>query len=228
EDGQEVQVHQTDPTDPDTDDDGLADGQEVQTYETNPTNPDTDGDGLNDGAEVHRHGTNPTNPDTDGDGKNDYAEVRGIIGPLGPITAGSIGIVLLALLGVGVLYRTGRLSTVPLRRLGSGLGASIGSDSTPTDSSEEGEVSRPREASDDIPVEFMSNEQRILQLLDEHDGRVRQANLVEETDWSKSKVSRVLTEMEENGQIVKIDVGRGNIVTRPDELPSGAKSPFNK
>jgi len=41
------------PTNPDTDGDGLSDGEEVNTYNTDPTNPDTDGDGLNDGEEVN-------------------------------------------------------------------------------------------------------------------------------------------------------------------------------
>ncbi|MCJ0618120.1 hypothetical protein JZX76_00805 [Haloarcula hispanica] len=50
--------YQTDPWDPDTDDDGLTDGQEIngvqtgtfgETYETSPTTPDTDGDGYWDG-----------------------------------------------------------------------------------------------------------------------------------------------------------------------------------
>src|SRR5690606_41475566 len=36
----------TDPTNPDSDNDGLTDGEEVNTYRTNPLNADTDGDGL--------------------------------------------------------------------------------------------------------------------------------------------------------------------------------------
>jgi hypothetical protein len=43
----------TDPTNPDTDEDGLNDGEEVNTYNTDPTNPDTDEDGLSDGEEVN-------------------------------------------------------------------------------------------------------------------------------------------------------------------------------
>lgn len=48
----------TDPTDADTDDDGLNDGYEVLTSHSNPFLPDTDGDGVTDGAEVAA-GTNP-------------------------------------------------------------------------------------------------------------------------------------------------------------------------
>jgi outer membrane protein OmpA-like peptidoglycan-associated protein len=65
----------TDPLNPDTDGDGLTDGQEVLEIKTDPLNPDTDGDGLQDGAEVNTHGTDPLNPDTDEDGLSDGAEV---------------------------------------------------------------------------------------------------------------------------------------------------------
>jgi probable HAF family extracellular repeat protein len=42
----------TNPTNPDTDDDGLTDGEEVKIYHTNPTKPDTDGDGFRDDYEI--------------------------------------------------------------------------------------------------------------------------------------------------------------------------------
>ena len=51
----------------DGDGDGLEDGDELYVYGTEPTNPDTDDDWMDDSREVDC-GTNPTNPDTDGDG----------------------------------------------------------------------------------------------------------------------------------------------------------------
>jgi hypothetical protein len=42
---------------------------------TNPSNPDSDNDGLNDGEEVVTYGTNPVSEDTDGDGAPDGVEV---------------------------------------------------------------------------------------------------------------------------------------------------------
>ncbi len=50
----------------DTDVDGLSNDDEINIYGTDPTNPDTDGDGLTDGAEVAL-GTEPLDEDTDGD-----------------------------------------------------------------------------------------------------------------------------------------------------------------
>ena len=65
----------TDPSNPDTDGDGLEDGAEVNTHGTDALNADTDGDGLEDGAEVNTHGTDALNADTDGDGLEDGDEV---------------------------------------------------------------------------------------------------------------------------------------------------------
>jgi serine/threonine protein kinase len=66
-DGDEVNVHGTDPNNRDSDGDGLSDGDEVNIHDTNPNNRDSDGDGLSDGDEVNIHDTNPNNWDTDGD-----------------------------------------------------------------------------------------------------------------------------------------------------------------
>ena len=81
----------TDPTNPDTDADGLKDGVETNTgvwtssndTGTDPLNPDTDGDGLPDGVETNtgifvnsnNTGTNPLLKDTDSDGFYDYDEI---------------------------------------------------------------------------------------------------------------------------------------------------------
>ena len=66
----------TDPSNADTDDDGLTDGYELNTSSTSPTNADSDGDGLNDGQEVNTYNTNPSLKDSDGDGLWDEDEVN--------------------------------------------------------------------------------------------------------------------------------------------------------
>ncbi len=74
-DGDEVNVHETDPLDDDTDGDGLIDGDEVLDHKTDPLKADTDGDGLTDGDEVAGT-TSPVLADTDGDGLTDGAEIN--------------------------------------------------------------------------------------------------------------------------------------------------------
>ncbi|MBL4672768.1 MAG: carboxypeptidase regulatory-like domain-containing protein, partial [Arenicella sp.] len=86
-DGDEVNIHGTDPLDADTDDDGLSDGFEVANG-FDPLQPgegelDTDGDGLINSQEV-AIGTDPLNPDTDGDGMPDGYEFNNGLDPLSP------------------------------------------------------------------------------------------------------------------------------------------------
>ena len=90
----------TDPSNPDTDGDGLVDGVETDTgifvnpddTGTNPLNPDTDGDALRDGIETNTGvyaslsdtGTNPHLSDTDGDGTPDHLEISKGLDPNDP------------------------------------------------------------------------------------------------------------------------------------------------
>ncbi len=60
---QEIYIDETDPINPDTDEDGLTDGEENERF-TDPLNPDTDKDGLTDGEEVLRYRTDPDYPTT--------------------------------------------------------------------------------------------------------------------------------------------------------------------
>ncbi len=64
-----------DPSQADTDNDGLSDGDEVNVYLTDPNVSDSDNDGLNDGDEVNLYKTDVNNPDTDGDNETDGSEV---------------------------------------------------------------------------------------------------------------------------------------------------------
>jgi uncharacterized protein (DUF1800 family) len=66
----------TNPTDPDSDNDGLNDAQETTT---DPLNPDSDGDGLSDGAETT---SNPALADSDADGSPDNIELEQGTNPL--------------------------------------------------------------------------------------------------------------------------------------------------
>jgi len=67
----------------------------------------------------------------------------------------------------------------------------------------------------------------IVDILESNDGRMRQAAIVEDTGWSKSKVSMVLSDMEDDGEISKLRVGRENIVSLSGNEPEAAGSPFD-
>jgi hypothetical protein len=75
--------------------------------------------------------------------------------------------------------------------------------------------------------ELLSDEDRVMGLLDEQGGRMKQVEIVERTDWSKSKVSMLLSDMEDDGEISKLRVGRENIISKRGMEPEAAGSPFD-
>lgn len=60
--------------------------------------------------------------------------------------------------------------------------------------------------------ELASQEEHVIRLLIANEGRMRQSTLIAETGWSQAKVSRLLQEMEANGDVSRIHVGRHNLV----------------
>lgn len=76
--------------------------------------------------------------------------------------------------------------------------------------------------------ELLSDEDRVVRLLREHGGRMKQHRIVDETGWSKSKVSVLLSEMEEEGTVSKLRVGRENVVSLDGFEPPAAGSPFDE
>jgi hypothetical protein len=70
----------------------------------------------------------------------------------------------------------------------------------------------------DEPVtELLSDEERVLRLLRDNDGRMKQAQIVKETNWSNAKVSQLLSTMDDDGDVDKLRIGRENLITLPDE-----------
>lgn len=67
----------------------------------------------------------------------------------------------------------------------------------------------------------LTPEEYLLQKLRAEGGEIRQQDLCDWTDWSESSVSRQLTEMEEEGLIVRLRIGREKIVRLPEEGSPG-------
>lgn len=65
---------------------------------------------------------------------------------------------------------------------------------------------------DPRPNAPMTNEERVLRLLVANEGRMKQGEIVSETQWSEAKVSRLLTRMENQGDLSRTNVGRTNLV----------------
>lgn len=82
-----------------------------------------------------------------------------------------------------------------------------------------------KELEDDI--EEPSDEELVIELLESNGGRMKQGMIVDETNWSKSKVSMLLSEMEDDELISKLRVGRENIISLPGHEPDAVGSPFD-
>ncbi|MFB6198569.1 MAG: helix-turn-helix transcriptional regulator, partial [Halobacteriaceae archaeon] len=93
--------------------------------------------------------------------------------------------------------------------------------STPVPS--QGQESKSGEKSSDVvaeskpPEELMSNEEKVIQLLEENGGRVKQQTIYEELGWTEAKTSQVLSGMREDGQVEVFRIGRENVVRLPEE-----------
>jgi predicted transcriptional regulator len=76
-------------------------------------------------------------------------------------------------------------------------------------------------------VAELSDKDVVVDILEKNDGRMKQARIVDRTGWSKSKVSMLLSEMEDEGDISKLRVGRENIISLRGNEPDAASSPFD-
>ncbi|ELZ01447.1 hypothetical protein C482_06724 [Natrialba chahannaoensis JCM 10990] len=75
-------------------------------------------------------------------------------------------------------------------------------------------------ADEDIDPELLSDEERVQRMLAGNGGRMKQAAIVSETGWSNAKVSQLLSQMDEDGQIEKLRIGRENLITLPEVDPT--------
>lgn len=118
-----------------------------------------------------------------------------------PVTPIIGGLVLVALAAGGYFYRQS--------------GTSAASE---TDDGEFGSGSTTaRESPSDDSTELMSDREQVLTLLEEEGGRMKQQRLVDEYDWSESKTSRVVNNLDDEGVINKYRIGRENVIMDPDE-----------
>ncbi len=66
-------------------------------------------------------------------------------------------------------------------------------------------------------LDLLSDEERVEHLLKQNGGRMKQATIVKETNWSNAKVSQLLSAMNENNSVNKLRIGRENLITLPGE-----------
>jgi hypothetical protein len=70
---------------------------------------------------------------------------------------------------------------------------------------------------DDPPEELLSNEEKVLRLVRERGGRVKQQEIVEAFDWTEAKTSQVVRDLREGGDLDGFRLGRENVLRLPEE-----------
>jgi len=128
---------------------------------------------------------------------------------------------LLAVVVLLVLYigRTGRINIniPPVGTVAEDGDQSVEGTSNPAPVTEPRDEQPEAKSNEGIDEELLSDEERVERLLSKNGGRMKQANIVKETDWSNAKVSQLLSSMEEEDRIDKLRIGRENLISFPDE-----------
>jgi hypothetical protein len=149
--------------------------------------------------------------------------------PIGLLPLVVLGLLVLAVVAGAVWYR--RESVPPAESGGqterdtasetetapeSGTAPATGTEPE-TDTGEEATATDSEETAESVPEELLSNEERVLQLLEERGGRMKQQQVVQELDWTEAKTSQVVGNLREEDKVETFRIGRENVLTLPGE-----------
>lgn len=70
--------------------------------------------------------------------------------------------------------------------------------------------------SQEPPSELLSNEERVLTLVEENGGRIKQKEVADQLDWSAAMTSQVVGDLREADEIETFRIGRENVLTLPE------------
>ena len=85
--------------------------------------------------------------------------------------------------------------------------------------------SEPTGAETEAREELLSPEERVLNLLEERGGRMKQKVVTEELDWSAARTSQVVSDLREDGEVESFRLGRENVLKFPDDPEEPGGSP---
>lgn len=130
-----------------------------------------------------------------------------------------LGIGLLA--GVALFVRRGGLGRDEASEAGAADatdtdGGGDGSDTAGTAAGAGGSSEENEADASEPPAELLSNEERMLQLLADNGGRMKQKQVAEELDWTAAKTSQVVGDLRDEDELESFRLGRENVLTLPD------------
>lgn len=131
-------------------------------------------------------------------------EPGGLLASWLPILVG--GTVLILIGAVGLFWYRRRNDESPIPALGGGDVAGGTVSDGPTGDA----------GTDDTPEELLSNEERVLRLVADNGGRMKQQAVVTELDWTEAKTSQVISGMQDDGDIEVFRIGRENVLKLPE------------
>jgi hypothetical protein len=71
------------------------------------------------------------------------------------------------------------------------------------------------------PEELLSNEEKVLKLVEERGGRLKQQEVVQELGWTEAKTSQVVRDLRDAGDLEGFRLGRENVLRLPEESEDG-------
>ncbi|MEF8780366.1 MAG: hypothetical protein V5A46_06785 [Haloferacaceae archaeon] len=147
-----------------------------------------------------------------------------------PVSGGVVAVLVAIAAAIGLLLFSRRRSGSSERVADDGSGPSTGPPSgvdsggsggsgvdADTSDSGAGGGSAATASGDSPPDELLSPEERVLKLVREHDGRIKQQEVVREMDWTDARTSQVVGSLREEGKLESFRLGRENVLKLPDE-----------
>ncbi|ADE04436.1 DUF7345 domain-containing protein [Haloferax volcanii] len=101
--------------------------------------------------------------------------------------------------------------------------ADAGADTAAADDTDQSDASDDGEPSP--PPELLSNEERVLRLIESRGGRIKQQEVAGALDWTDAKTSKVVRGMRDEGTIEGFRLGRENVLRLPEDDDGGADAP---
>ncbi|WP_135364935.1 helix-turn-helix transcriptional regulator [Halosimplex halophilum] len=145
-------------------------------------------------------------------------------GPPTAAVAAALLLLVAAAGAVGWLYRSrdgvpigGATGTDPSSGASGAAADQNGAADGAGDAAEETDDGEAADDSDEPPAELLSNEERVIRLVEDNGGRIKQQQIASEFDWTDAKTSQVVGTLREEDAVETFRIGRENVVALPEE-----------